>query len=239
MVRQRKFAVFDIDGTLIRWQLYHAVVDKLAKSGALGKGVHQEIHEARMKWKRREGNEGFPEYEQVLIRLYESAIKNLSTEEFDVVTDQIIEEYKDQVYTYTRDLIAQLKSKDYVLLAISGSQHELVEKIATHYGFTDYIATEYDRDSGAFSGEVYVASHDKSAALNQLVEKHNVTFAASYAVGDSKSDAAMLELVENPIAFNPDQNLFKIAKQHNWKIVVERKNMIYELEPQNGTYILV
>ena len=28
-----KFAVFDIDGTLIRWQLYHAIADELAKSG--------------------------------------------------------------------------------------------------------------------------------------------------------------------------------------------------------------
>src|SRR3546814_11785501 len=27
----KKFAVFDIDGTLIRWQLYHAVVETVAK----------------------------------------------------------------------------------------------------------------------------------------------------------------------------------------------------------------
>ncbi len=25
------FAVFDIDGTIIRWQLYHALADELAK----------------------------------------------------------------------------------------------------------------------------------------------------------------------------------------------------------------
>jgi ornithine cyclodeaminase/alanine dehydrogenase-like protein (mu-crystallin family) len=27
MMNKNRFAVFDIDGTLIRWQLYHAVVD--------------------------------------------------------------------------------------------------------------------------------------------------------------------------------------------------------------------
>ena len=30
-------------------------------------------------------------------------------------------------------------------------------------------------------------------------------------VGDSKSDAEMLAMVENPIAFNPDEELLKIA----------------------------
>jgi len=48
----------------------------------------------------------------------------------------------------------------------------------------------------------------------------------------------MLELVENPIAFNPDKNLFEIAKTHKWKVVIERKNMIFQLEYKNGNYVL-
>ncbi|MBP9738356.1 HAD family phosphatase [Candidatus Saccharibacteria bacterium] len=236
--QQKQFAVFDIDGTLIRWQLFHAVVDKLAKSGALGDTAHTDIHEARMKWKRREGPDGFYDYESTLIKLYDKAIARLDPAEFDQMTDSVITEYKDQVYTYTRDLVLDLKKKGYVLLAVSGSQKELVAKIATHYGFDDYSATEYRRHAGKFSGEVKVTSHDKETALRDLVKKNNLTFAGSYAVGDSKSDAVMLAMVEHPIAFNPDKNLFDEAKNHGWKIVIERKNMVYELEEANGTYVL-
>ncbi|MCA9308887.1 HAD family phosphatase [Candidatus Saccharibacteria bacterium] len=236
---KRKFAVFDIDGTLIRWQLYHAVVDKLAKTGALGPDTHQKIHEARMKWKRREGDDGFYAYEQTLVKLYEQAITTLSPEDFDTTTKQVIEEYKDQVYTYTRDLVQRLKGEGYVLLAVSGSQKELVAKIADHYGFDDFIATDYRRTSGKFSGEVTVASHDKRAALQTLIEKHGLTTAGSYAVGDSKSDADMLAMVDNPIAFNPDKNLFNEAKKHGWRVVIERKNMIYELDCNGETYQLI
>ena len=235
----KQFAVFDIDGTLIRWQLYHAVVDRLAKTGALGTGVDHDIHEARMKWKRREGTDGFYAYERVLIDLYDKAVSTLDPKEFDATTNTIINEYRDQVYTYTRDLVKKFKNESYVLLAISGSQKELVAKIAEHYGFDDYIATDYARTKDGFSGEVSVASHDKKSALDILIAKHNLTLAGSYAVGDSKSDAAMLAMVENPIAFNPDKNLFDEAKKQGWKIVLERKNMIYELESNNGTYILV
>ena len=33
--QSRPFAVFDIDGTLIRWQLYHAVADDMAKQNII------------------------------------------------------------------------------------------------------------------------------------------------------------------------------------------------------------
>lgn len=234
----KQFAVFDIDGTLIRWQLYHAVVDKLAKMGTLGSDAHEKIHEARMKWKRRETEEGFKQYEQALVALYEQTITSVSPQDFDTAAAEVIIEYRDQVYTYTRKLIKTLKNKGYILLAISGSQQELVTKIADYYGFDDCIATEYGRAKNKFTGNIYVASHDKKAALEKLIQKYTLDLTGSYAIGDSKSDVPLLERVENPIAFNPDKALFKAAAEHNWKVVIERKNMVYELEPQNGRYIL-
>lgn len=234
----KKFAVFDIDGTLVRWQLYHAVVDKLAKHGHLGANGHQQLHKARMHWKRRESSEGFRAYELALIKLYEAAITSVSPTQFDQYANQVIEEYKDQVYTYTRDLLKKLKDQGYFLLAISGSQHELVAKMAEHYGFDDFIGTTYERTEAGFSGKVAVASHDKETALKNLIEKHHLSLEESWAVGDSQSDAAMLEMVANPIAFNPDRSLFEIASRNGWKVVVERKNMVYELENNGEHYLL-
>jgi phosphoserine phosphatase len=49
----------------------------------------------------------------------------------------------------------------------------------------------------------------------------------------------MLDLAEQPIAFNPEVALFKIAQQKGWKVVVERKNIFYELEGKDGKYQLV
>ena len=234
----RKYAVFDIDGTLIRWQLYHVIVDRLAKQGSLGDEAYSVIQLARMKWKTRETPESFAEYEKVLISNYEVAITNLKTSEFDELVEGIIDEYKDQVYTYTRDLIKTLKSQGYFLLAISGSHHELVEKLAKYYKFDDWVGSKYERRGDSFSGEAYIPSFNKATALQEFLTKHQLSPSKSLAVGDSKSDVTMLELVENPIAFNPDKNLFEIAKTHKWKVVIERKNMIFQLEYKNGNYVL-
>jgi hypothetical protein len=54
----------------------------------------------------------------------------------------------------------------------------------------------------------------------------------------AKGDIELLEMVQNPIAFNPNTDLFEYAKSKNWKIVIERKNVIFELEKQDGKYIL-
>ncbi|MEK9196460.1 MAG: HAD family phosphatase [Patescibacteria group bacterium] len=233
----RKFAVFDIDGTLIRWQLYHAVVDKLASGGYLGERAKDKLHQARMIWKNREHSEAFADYEAVLIDVFESALTTLEPKQFDDMVDDVIDQYKDQVYTYTRNLLHDLKSKGYFLLAISGSHQELVEKLAKYYGFDDWAGTKYERGK-SFSGEKFIASHNKQSLLKQMIKEHDLTLENSYAVGDSTSDAEMLEIIENPIAFNPNQTLLDIAKSKKWPIVLERKNVVYRLNSDEEQYVL-
>ena len=238
MTKGRPFAVFDIDGTLIRWQLYHAVADALIKLGYVRASAYGDIKTARMGWKTRQPGKSFRTYELELIKVYESVLANLTTDQLDQAVQAVFDEYKDQVYTYTRQLIEQLKSRNYCLLAISGSQAEIVRLIAKYYGFEDYTATVYERTGGRFSGNKSVPSLDKAKALGQLLQKHELIIAGSLAIGDSRSDAAMLEMVERPVAFNPDKELYELAAQKGWKIVLERKNMIYELEKTDGRYQL-
>lgn len=234
----KQFAVFDIDGTLIRWQLYHAVVDRLAKKGLLGKEAYEAIHEARMVWKNREFPEAFRAYELEVIKAYESALPKLSVADFQTIAGEIAEEYSSQVYSYTRDLAKRLKKEGYVLLAISGSHQELVEHVGRQYGFDDCLGTQYLQSHGRFTGEQIFVADDKRAALNKLIKKRSLSLKGSYAVGDSKSDAPMLAMVDNPVAFNPDRNLFDIAQKSGWPIVIERKNVVYQLDKRSGKYQL-
>ncbi|HEX5394970.1 MAG TPA: HAD family phosphatase [Candidatus Saccharimonadales bacterium] len=233
----KKFAAFDIDGTLIRWQLYHALADELARRGYICARTYRRMKDARMAWKKRT-EASFRDYEIEVIKVYELAIKKLTFAELDKAIDAVFKEYKDQVYVYTRELIKKLEQQDYMLLAISGSQTEIIKKIAGYYGFDDFEATVYERSEKGFTGKKIVASHQKDKVLMELVRKHSLSYEGSIAVGDSASDIAMLEMVELPIAFNPEQHLFEHARRKGWKVVIERKNMYYELEKKDGKYQL-
>lgn len=234
----RPFAVFDVDGTLIRWQLYHAVADTLVKLGYLDSNAYAAVREARMQWKRRNGPEAFKIYERQLVKAYEKILLKLTVKQFDEAAEAVFKEYKDQVYTYTRELIKKLKTEGYLLFAISGSQSEIVGKIAKYYGFDDFIGTHYHHENDHFTGAVTMHVGSKHLILKELVAKYQASFAGSIAVGDSTGDISMLEAVETPIVFNPERKLFDEAKAKGWKIILERKNMVYEMESKDGKYIL-
>lgn len=234
----KPFAVFDIDGTLIRWQLFHALVDGLVKAGLINAKQYEVVREARMAWKRRVHEEAFSKYEGIMVELFDSFLPTIKATELDAVIESVFEEYKDQTYRYTKKLIQDLKKQDYLLFAVSGSPAQIIDKLAAYYGFDDWVGAEYPVENGHFTGKKYIPVGKKHLVLQELVEKHDCNFVGSIAVGDSGGDISMLELAEKPIAFNPDAKLYDVARKNNWRIVVERKNVIYNLDAGSGTYVL-
>lgn len=235
----RPFAAFDIDGTLLRWQLYHAVADELSKRGLLDDKSYRLVREARMTWKKRQHASSYQNYEAKLVEFFEQALKEISPRQFATASKAVINVYKDQVYRYTRDLIGDLKQKDYLLFAISASHQDIVAELASYYGFDDSGGSIYQISDNKFTGKNQILkSENKLDFLKQLVATHGAVWTRSIAVGDSEGDIAMLEAVEQPIAFNPTAELFQHAQKHGWPVVVERKNMIYNLTPDHGNYKL-
>jgi len=215
------------------------VADSLVKLGYISPDKYQAIKDARMIWKRRQSSDSFRLYEIELVKLYVNILSDITVEQFEKAAQDAFDEYKDQVYTYTRDLIHELKGKGYLIFAISGSQTEIIAKMANHYGFDDFVGREDERHDNHFTGKSTTPIFNKDVVLKEMAGRHNASFSGSVGVGDSTTDIKMLELVEKPIAFNPERALFEIARSRSWKIVVERKNMIYELEAEGGdTYIL-
>jgi HAD superfamily phosphoserine phosphatase-like hydrolase len=152
--------------------------------------------------------------------------------------ERVFAEHKDQVYTYTRDLLKKLKTEGYALFAISGSQQEVIQKLADYYGFDEAIGNRYETRNGHFTGQHDRVFERKADILAELVKKHDCQRRGSIGVGDSESDIDLLAAVETPIVFNPSRRLFEQARRHGWRIVVERKNVVYELESKDGAYLL-
>lgn len=234
----RPYAVFDIDGTLIRWQLYHALADALAKNNLLDKALYAEAREARMSWKKRSGEDSFSDYEAKLIEVFDKSIIGLSENQLNDAANAVINEYKDQVYTCTRDLIRKLKQQDYLLFAISGSPQVLVQKLGDYYGFDQAIGSDYEVIDGKLTGHRTLTLGKKLEILQKLIEQYGATNEASIAVGDSEGDIEMLSQVDSPIAFNPSKKLRDSAIKNNWPIIIERKNVVYQLNPTADGYKL-
>ncbi len=232
------FAVFDIDGTIFRSSLYLEVVTELTERGIFPPDTAEEFQPAFAAWQERTHLTSYDEYRIAVVNAYEKRIIGLKASDFDAAADSVVSRMKNHTYVYPRRLIKSLKKKGYFMIAISGSQLEMVEKFAKYWGFDAWVGQQHKRRDGVLTAGGTKTHKEKQLLLKKVVDSNGLNYEKSYAVGDSIGDRELLEAVQNPIAFNPDRQLFEHAEANDWKIVVERKNMIYQFNKINGRYVL-
>ncbi len=233
-----KFAVFDIDGTLFRSGLYRELFYELDKIGAIPSELAEATTEKYLQWQHRAHREAFEDFQLAIVETIEQYLTQLDVGDYDQAVARVIASQTNNIYAYTLNLLRQLQQDGYFTIAISGSQQEIVEPFAKHYGFDAWVGQKWVRDGANFTGEIIKTHTDKDKILQELVDAHHLTFSDSYAVGDTSGDIGILSVVDHPIAFNPSYGLYQIAQDKGWTIAVERKNISYTLKPVDGVYQL-
>jgi phosphoserine phosphatase len=181
------------------------------------------------KWFERKGS--YENYINKVVDVYAKNITGVNYSDFMTAVNLVIKSRQNQVYKYTRDLIADLKKKKYFLLAISNSPREIVTGFGKHLGFDKIYGRIYERSGEKFTGGMLFTElmDNKELALKRAVVKEHLTLVDSIGVGDTESDISFLKNVARPICFNPNKHLYNYAKQAGWEIVVERKDVVYKL----------
>ena len=145
---------------------------------------------------------------------------------------EVVPFFQNRTYVFAENLIKKLRSENYSIIAVSGSPSEIVEEYNKHLQFDAVFGSVYEIDvEGRYTGgSVFEPTKDKGQVVRQYLIENNLELIDSYGIGDTESDATVLEMVENPIAFNPNSNLKEIAEKNGWKIIVEKKDVIYEIK---------
>ena len=227
-IKKRPVAVFDIDGTIFRSSLFIEITEAFIEEGIFPNKVKDEYYKEFLNWQHRKG--GYNDYLDKMVQAYMTNVKGVNLKNAICVANKVLEIQKHKVYSYTRDLIKDLKNTHF-MLAISHSPFFIAEPFAKDIGFDKTYAVFYEEDNGILNGNIKDEDliFNKGKILKRAVEKENLSLKGSFCVGDSESDIQILKLVENPIAFNPSSKLYNVAKRNKWKIIVERKDVIYEI----------
>lgn len=226
----QKVACFDVDGTIFRSSLLIEIVDVLIEQGSFPESARDTFRVREEEWRDRKGD--YESYIEAVVRAFMGHLKGLSVADFDRASTIVIERNHDRVYRYTRDLLSQLKQDGYFLLAISHSPKWLLDKFCGEYGFDKvygkrYVIDDTDHFTGAIVDDAVF--ENKAAVLERAVDVEGLTLVDSVGVGDTEGDIPMLSLVTRPICFNPNASLYEHAQQQGWKVVVERKDVIYQI----------
>ncbi|MFA6383314.1 MAG: HAD family phosphatase [Parcubacteria group bacterium] len=234
MSNKKRLAVFDIDGTIFRKNLAFELIDELAWMKVFDHKVRKDLTTLYSKWLDHKGT--YEDYRRELVQLYCQNIKGCSKQEVLAASKIVVPFYKDRTYIFANNLIAKLREENYTIIAISGSPLEIVEEYNKYLKFNAVFGSVYEIDAnGIYTGKaIFEPTIDKGQVVRQYLTENNLSFTGSFGVGDTESDASFLKIVENPIAFNPNYNLKKIAEENGWRIVVEKKDVIYEFNPQTN-----
>lgn len=227
--QKEKIAIFDIDGTIFRKNLHFELIDELSWMKVFPRQVRKKLVELYTDWLEHKGT--YEEFRKALVALYAEYIKGCKKSDVLEASEVVANFYKDQTYIYANQLIRELKEKKYHIVAISGSPLEVVEEYnrdKLHFDKVFGSVYEIDRDNIYTGKVIFEPVKDKGQLVRQYVSENNLSLKDSYGVGDTESDASFLRLVDNPIAFNPNQNLKEIAHKEKWEIIVEKKDVIYK-----------
>lgn len=171
----KKIAIFDIDGTIFRSSLFIELVEAFMQKGIFSKNVRKKYLKPYRNWLDRKGT--YEEYISSMVKAFDRNLRGVKYADFGNISAYIVSAHKDRVYRYTRDLIKNLKKRNYYLLAISHSPKQIADRFAKQMGFDKIYGAMYGYDKkGVMTGEKLYKEiiSDKSKILERFLQKRKV-----------------------------------------------------------------
>ena len=226
--KRKKIAIFDIDGTIYRSSLLFRTFDTLIARKLFKRSVYYQALKIRNSWFNRKTD--YLYYSRRLVELLKENISGISQKQVLKVSRELVRSQKSIYFKYTRNLIKHLR-REYILVGVSGSLTENLIELNKFLKFDYVFGTQFEvGKNGHYTGTILSEPvKDKEFFIKEFIDNNKISLIGSTAVGDTMNDYKVLKMVDQPIVFNPDSELYKCAKKNGWKIVVERKNVIYEI----------
>lgn len=123
-------------------------------------------------------------------------------------------------------LLARHRRQGHDLLIITATNEFITRPIAELLGVPDLIACEGETVDGRYTGEPRgVPSYHagKVTRLQEWMAGRDITLDGAFFYSDSHNDLPLLELVDNPVAVDPDDKLRARARAEGWPVISLRE----------------
>jgi HAD superfamily hydrolase (TIGR01490 family) len=126
-------------------------------------------------------------------------------------------------YPQALELIARHQRQGRKVYVSSSSPEDLLVLLGEDLGLDGVIGTRAMVDAnGVYTGELdgdLTHREEKARRVAEVAKEQDIDLSSSYAYSDSLNDLPLLEMVGNPVATNPDRNLFALARERGWPVL--------------------
>ncbi|MGH8458163.1 MAG: HAD family hydrolase, partial [Nevskiales bacterium] len=121
----------------------------------------------------------------------------------------------------SRELLRLHRARGDELLIITATNRFVTEPVAVEFEVPHLLATEPEVIDGRYTGEISGTAcfqHGKVERLEEWLVQRGVAYASRWFYSDSHNDLPLLRKVDYPVAVDPDDELRRVAIEHNWPI---------------------
>lgn len=120
------------------------------------------------------------------------------------------------------ELVEDHRARGHELLIITATNSFITRPIATALGIDELLACEGEVVDGLYTGEpsgILTYHAGKVTRLNAWLQGRNTSMAGAYFYSDSHNDLPLLEIVDKPVAVDPDDTLRARAEIEGWPVI--------------------
>ena len=211
-------AIFDLDNTLLDGDSDYLWGVFLAEQGLVDGAVYE-----------RENERFYREYKQGRLDIFEFlrfSLRPLALhplERLQILHRQFMrDKIEPIILPAAEDLIERHRAAGDTLLIVTATNAFVTAPIAERLGVPHLIATEPERINGRYTGNVAGIPSFQQGKVRRLetwLAEYGQDLAGSSFYSDSHNDIALLEVVERPVAVDPDPQLDAYARDRGWAII--------------------
>ena len=211
-------AIFDLDNTLLSGDSDYLWGVFLSEQGIVDADYYEKEN-GRFYQEYKDGKLDIMEFLQFSLKpLSEHPTQDLYHWRKQFIDDKI----RPLVSQKSRDLVEKHRQQGDILLIITATNAFVTSPIAELYDIPHLIATDPEIVNGVYTGKVAGEpsfQHGKVKRLNRWLAQNNETLADSWFYSDSHNDIPLLEIVDNPVAVDPDEKLNDHALNKQWPVI--------------------
>ncbi len=211
-------AIFDLDKTLLSGDSDHAWGEFLVERGLVDGSRYQREND-RYYEAYKAGELDIADYLRFALRpLTEHSLGELQDWRHQFMQTKILP----MITPAARALVSRHRDRGDTLVIITSTNDFIAAPIATEFEIPHLIASQAELRAGRYTGRVVgipCYRHGKVERLRAWMQEHGESLVGSWCYSDSHNDLPLLELVQHPVAVNPDEILRERAESLGWPIV--------------------
>ncbi|WP_027961249.1 HAD family hydrolase [Halomonas halodenitrificans] len=211
-------AIFDLDNTLLAIDSDHAWGEFLLEQGAVDPVAYREAND-RFMADYEAGTLDMQAFLEVALKpLAEHAPEQLAAWHQQFMASKI----EPHILPRGEELLARHRARGDTLLIITATNRFITGPIAERLGVDDLIAVEPEVIEGRYTGRVSGTPSYREGKITRLEEwlaDKEQTLDDAWFYSDSHNDLPLLEIIDYPVAVDPDPTLREAAKSRGWRIM--------------------